>query len=47
MSDSFDILAFAPAIIDSGGSNLIPSGNSRFGDHYAFIQILRTQGLSQ
>ena len=37
VGDSFDILAFALAIIASGGSNLIPSGYSNFSGWTAFM----------
>jgi len=48
VGDSFDILAFAPAITPSGGSNLIASGNWNFTGWQAYMGALvtLTQGQS-
>src|SRR5262249_33813741 len=46
VSDSFDIIAFAPAIIPSGGSNLIASANENFSGWTAYMgaSVTITQG---
>jgi hypothetical protein len=46
VSDSLDVLAFAPAITPSGGSNLIPAGNQDFSGWAAYMgaSVTLTQG---